>query len=139
MEANITRRDFLGSALLASGSALLGGIAPAELLAQNDDFTGYGGVGDYRTANGNTLDVLQAGHAIRDRVYDPLPKDIIDTGELYDCVIIGGGISGLAAALTFQREAGPGMKCLIIENHPIFGGEAKQNEFLVEGKRLIAH
>ena len=60
METNITRRDFLGSALLASGSALLGGIAPAELLAQNDDFTGYGGVGDYSTANGNTLDVLQA-------------------------------------------------------------------------------
>ena len=47
MEANITRRDFLGSALLASGSALLGGVAPAELLAQNDDFTGYGGVGEY--------------------------------------------------------------------------------------------
>ena len=59
MEANITRRDFLGSALLASGSALLGGVAPAELLAQNDDFTGYGGIGDYSTANGNTLDVLE--------------------------------------------------------------------------------
>jgi spermidine dehydrogenase len=139
METSITRRDFLGSALLASGSALLRGIAPVELLAHTDDFTGYGGVGDYSTANGNTLDVLEAGHAIRDRVYDPLPKDVIDTGELYDCVIIGGGISGLAAALLFQREAGRGMKCLIIENHPIFGGEAKQNEFLVEGKRLIAH
>jgi spermidine dehydrogenase len=139
MEANRTRRDFLGSALLASGSALLGGLAPAELLAQNDDFTGYGGVGDYSTANGNTLDVLEAGHAIRDRAYDPLPKDIIDTGELYDCIVIGGGISGLAAALFFRRDAGAGMKCLIIENHPIFGGEAKQNEFLVEGKRLIAH
>ena len=139
MEANITRRDFLGSALLASGSALLGGLAPAELLAQNDDFTGYGGVGDYSTANGNTFDVLEAGHAIRDRAYDPLPKDIIDTGELYDCIVIGGGISGLAAALFFRRDAGAGMKCLIIENHSIFGGEAKQNEFLVEGKRLIAH
>jgi spermidine dehydrogenase len=139
METSMTRRDFLGSALLASGSALLGGITPAELLAQKDDFTGYGGVGDYSNANGNTLDVLNAGHAIRDRVYESLPKDIIDTKEIYDCVIIGGGISGLAAALFFQRSAGPGMKCLIVENHPIFGGEAKQNEFLVEGKRLIAH
>ena len=116
--ASITRRDFLGSALLASGSALLAGITPAELLAQDDDFTGYGGVGDYSNANGNTLAVLEAGHAIRDRVYDPLPKDVIDTGEIYDCVIIGGGISGLAAALFFQRSAGPGMKCLIVENHP---------------------
>ncbi len=142
MEKSITRRDFLGTALLASGSALLAGLTPAELLAaqgQENDFTGYGGFGEYSTSNGNTWDVLQAGHAIRDRLYDPLPAGIIDTGEIYDCVIVGGGISGLAAALFFQREAGPAMKCLILENHPIFGGEAKQNEFLVEGKRLIAH
>src|SRR3984957_8613617 len=139
MEAPITRRDFLGSTLLASGAMLLGGAAPAELLADRGYFTGYGGRGEYRSSNGNTLDVLSAGHSIRDGIYDPLPKDIVDTGESYDCVIIGGGISGLAAALFFQRQAGPGMKCLLIENHPIFGGEAKQNEFLVEGKRLIAH
>jgi spermidine dehydrogenase len=140
MDASITRRDFLGSVLLASGSALLGGRTPRELVADNnDDFTGYGGVGEYSTSNGNTLEVLEAGHTIRDGTFDPLPRDIVDTGEKYDCVIIGGGISGLAAALFFQRQAGPGMKCLILENHPIFGGEAKQNEFRVEGKRLIAH
>jgi spermidine dehydrogenase len=140
MEQSITRRDFLGTALLASGTALFAGMPPSELLAaQGNDFTGYGGVGEYSNANGNTWDVLQAGHAIRDRLYDPLPAGIIDTGEIYDCVIIGGGISGLAAALFFQREAGPGMKSLILENHPIFGGEAKQNEFLVDGKQLIAH
>jgi spermidine dehydrogenase len=104
-----------------------------------DDFTGYGGVGEYSASNGNTLAVLEAGHTIRDGLYDPLPKEMIDTGETYDCVIIGGGISGLAAALFFQRQAGPGMKCLILENHSIFGGEAKQNEFLVDGQRLIAH
>jgi spermidine dehydrogenase len=139
MEASITRRDFLGTTLLASGAALLGGLTPAEMLAQSDDFTGYGGVGEYSTSNGNTWDVLSAGHTIRDGVYGPLPKDVADTGETYDCVTVGGGISGLAAALFFQRQAGPGMKSLILEDHPIFGGEAKQNEFLVEGKRLIAH
>ena len=47
MEAPITRRDFLGSALLASGAVLLGPITPAELLAGQDEFTGYGGVGEY--------------------------------------------------------------------------------------------
>jgi spermidine dehydrogenase len=150
MDSPITRRDFLGSVLLASGAALLGSATPAELLAaQNvaardkDEFTGYGGVGEYSASNGNTLEVLQAGHTIRDGIYDPLPKDNIDTGETYDCVIVGGGISGLAAALFFQRQTQqqtrPGMKCLVLENHPIFGGEAKQNEFLVDGKRLIAH
>lgn len=135
----MTRRDFLGSALLASGTALLASASPAELLAENDELTGYGGVGEYRNSNGNTREVLEAGHTIRDGLYDPLPKDIVDTGENYDCVIIGGGISGLAAALFFQRHAGHGMKCLVLENHPIFGGEAKQNEFLVDGKRLVAH
>jgi spermidine dehydrogenase len=139
MESQITRRDFLGSTLLASGAALLGTGTPLELLAERDEFTGYGGVGEYRVSNGNTLSVLEAGHTIRDSLYDPLPKEIVETGESYDCVIIGGGISGLAAALFFQRQAGPGMRCLILENHPIFGGEAKQNEFLVDGKRLIAH
>ncbi len=139
MKTAITRRDFLGSALLGSGAALLGGFSPATLLAGSDDFTGYGGVGEYRTANGNTLEVLEAGHSIRDRLYEPLPKEIIDTGETYGCVIVGGGISGLAAALFVRRHAGPEMKCLILENHTIFGGEAKQNEFLVDGRRLVAH
>ena len=137
----VTRRDFLGSTLLASGAALLGGASPAELLSgeRQDEFTGYGGVGEYSSSNGNTLPVLQAGHAIRDGLYNPLPKEVVDTGEVYDCVIIGGGISGLAAALFFQRQASSTMKCLVLENHPIFGGEAKQNEFLVDGQRLIAH
>jgi spermidine dehydrogenase len=139
MQAEITRRDFLGSTLLASGALLLDSVTPQELLAQKDEFTGYGGVGEYASSNGNTWPVLQAGHKIRDAVYNRLPKDIVETGEAYDCVIVGGGISGLAAALFFQRQAGPRAKCLVLENHPIFGGEAKQNEFLVDGKRLSAH
>src|SRR6516162_3912503 len=139
MERAITRRDFLGSTLLASGAVLLEGLTPTELLAQKDEFTGYGGVGEYRTSNGNTWAVLQAGHKIRDGVYERMPTDVVDTGESYDCVIVGGGISGIAAALFLQRQAGPSGKCLVLENHAIFGGEAKQNEFLVDGKRLIAH
>ena len=139
MRDPITRRDFLGSTLLASGALLLESTTPAELVATSDDFTGYGGVGEYSRSNGNTLEVLQAGHTIRDGIYNPLPKDTIDTGETYDCIVIGGGISGLAAALFFQRQARTEMKCLVLENHPIFGGEAKQNEFLVNGNRLITH
>jgi spermidine dehydrogenase len=150
MEASITRRDFLGSTLLASGAVLLEGLSPAELLgsatakktsgtSESDDWNGYGGVGEYRSSNGNTFEVMQAGHKMRDGAFDALPADIIETGETYDCAVIGGGISGLAAALFFQRQAGPGKTCLILENHPIFGGEAKQNEFEVDGKRLVGH
>ena len=141
MDEPITRRDFLGSTLMVSGATLLSGIKPADLLASTttDEFTGYGGVGEYSNSNGNTLPVMQAGHTIRDGIYNTLPNNITDTGETFDCVVIGGGISGLAAALFFQRSTRAGMNCLVLENHPIFGGEAKQNEFMVDGKRLISH
>ena len=129
----------MGGVLLASGAALLEGLTPLELMAEKDEFTGYGGVGEYARSNGNTWAVLQAGHRIRDRVYEALPKDVIETGEMYDCVVVGGGISGIAAALFFQQQTGGKKKCLVLENHPIFGGEAKQNEFEVDGKRLVAH
>jgi spermidine dehydrogenase len=146
MNRDITRRDFLNGTLLASGAALLQSNSPAQLLAQaaanetaNNDWTGYGGVGDYANSNGNTAAVFEAGHQIRDGAFESLPGSVIETGETYDCVVVGGGISGLAAALTFHRLAGEGKTCLVIDNHPIFGGEAKRNEFLVDGHRLTAH
>jgi len=129
----------VGGVLVAAGAALLEGLTPAELLAEKDAFTGYGGVGEYAKSNGNTWAVLLAGHKIRDGVYDRLPKEVVETGEMYDCVIVGGGISGIAAALFFQRETGGKKTCLMLENHPIFGGEAKQNEFEVDGKRFVGH
>jgi spermidine dehydrogenase len=147
IDRDITRRDFLNSTLLASGGLLLSPLSPAQLLAQshagaeisNDDWTGYGGVGDYANSNGNTTTVMEAGHQIRDRAFENLPASAIDTAETYDCVVVGGGISGLAAALVFQRLTSGAKKCLVLDNHPIFGGEAKRNEFLVDGQRLIAH
>src|SRR5580658_1665163 len=153
MDASITRRDFLGSTLLASGASLLNGWNPAQLLSMGsgsgvadakDDWTGFGGVGEYGHSNGNTYEVMEAGHKMRDGAFDQLPAETIETGETYDCVVVGGGISGLAAALFFvrqtgQRQSGQTRTCLILENHPIFGGEAKQNEFEVDGKKLVAH
>jgi spermidine dehydrogenase len=143
LDQDITRRDFLNSTLLASGGALLNSISPATMLAQKvapvDDWTGYGGVGDYANSNGNTTAVFEAGHRIRDGEFETTPANVVDTNEIYDCVVVGGGISGLAAALIFHRQAGEGKTCLVLDNHPIFGGEAKRNEFLVDGHRLIGH
>ena len=148
LNQSITRRDFLNSTLLGSGALLLNPLSPAQLMVQkaadktsatNDDWTGYGGVGDYANSNGNTTAVFEAGHRIRDGEFETAPSNFVDTGEIYDCVVVGGGISGLAAALIFQRQAGDGKTCMVLDNHPVFGGEAKRNEFLVDGHRLLAH
>ena len=104
-----------------------------------EDWNGYGGVGDYANSNGNTWEVLNAGHRLRGTPNAPDLSSAHDTGEVYDSVIVGGGISGLAAALVFLRQAAANARVLILENHPIFGGEAKQNEFEVDGHRLTAH
>jgi spermidine dehydrogenase len=139
MDQRISRRDFLNSALLASGSLLMTSATPLQLLGEEDAWTGYGGVGDYSKSNGNTLEVLAAGHRIRDGEFDRLPASVVETGETFDCVIVGGGISGLAAALFFLRKGGKNRTCLVLDNHPVFGGEAKRNEFMVDGHRLMAH
>src|SRR5579863_9630040 len=126
MDQEITRRDFLNGALAGSGAVLLASASPLQLLARAtvtspavsnaaDDWTGYGGVGDYANSNGNTAAVLEAGHQVRDGAFESLPASVIDTGETYDCVVVGGGISGLAGALIFQRKAGEGKTCLVLD------------------------
>ena len=63
----------------------------------------------------------------------------MDTGEKYDLVIVGGGISGLSAAHFFRKAAGPRARILIIENHDDFGGHAKRNEFQAGGRTLLGY
>src|SRR5439155_25536473 len=85
MQQTIDRRDFFNSILLASGGALLGGLSPRQILA-SDDWTGYAGVGDYARSNGNTYEVISAGHQIRDKVFSKSPPKVDDTGEVFDCI-----------------------------------------------------
>src|SRR5205823_8923898 len=135
MDERVSRRDFLNGALLVGTGLLLD--RQATTISPADAFNGYGGVGDYAHANGNTWEVLSAGHALRDGVFEQRVGNATYIGEIYDLVAVGGGISGLAAAVFFQKSKGG--RCLVIDNHPIFGGEAKRNEFRVGGQRLVAH
>ncbi|MBA65716.1 MAG: hypothetical protein CMG55_07950 [Candidatus Marinimicrobia bacterium] len=146
--SNITRRDFIAGSLVGAGSALLYANAPWAFSKSNDKqkptgifndpWTGFGGVGDYGTSNGNVASTRDAAHLIRDENMEELVKTAEDTGESYDMVIIGGGFSGIGAAYEFNKAYGDTKKCLILENHPVFGGEAKQNEFEVDGYRIFA-
>jgi spermidine dehydrogenase len=143
MNARICRRDFLNSALLASGSVLMKPLSPLQFLAQlplgqQPSWGGYTGEGDYAGANGNTEEVMLAAHAVRDGAFNSPPASAADTGDVFDLVVVGGGISGLASALYFKDQARPGQTCLVLENHPIFGGQARRNEFTVDGHRLMA-
>jgi spermidine dehydrogenase len=80
---------------------------------------------------------MTAGHQIRSGAFNELPSDVIDTGEVFDCVIVGGGVSGLSAALFFKKYGGPKLTSLVLDNHPVFGGESKRNEFVVDGQRIM--
>ena len=152
MEAvpGVTRRDFVGGTLLGTGTALLGMASPAALrnaAAQTvpssmtglkADWTGPGGIGDYAKSNGNTYEVVNAAHsAIRNRDLDSRLRMARDTGETFDVVVVGCGIAGLSACFTINRE-NPKARVLMLDQHPIFGGEAKQNEFEVDGYHLTA-
>ena len=141
---NITRRDFVNGVLAGSGAVLLTTRAPAVFARPRslsdklgDEWYGYGGVGDYASSHGNTPEVANTAHEIRNGKFASLPKNL-PVDEEYDLVIAGGGMAGLGAAWHFKKYAEPGQRCLMLENHPIFGGESKENVFELDGERLVA-
>jgi len=148
MNEPISRRDFLDGTLRTATGALAAGACPFSLGAQESpaqagivdsaSWTGYTGEGDYAGSAGNTERVLTYAHAVRDGKYDQAPAEVTETGEVYDCVVVGGGFAGLSAGLLFQKKAKADRNCLILDNARIFGGVAKRNEFVVDGHRLYA-
>lgn len=142
MNRSITRRDFLNGVSVAIASSLLPRDIEARSHAQVDQafertasyyppgLTGLRGshAGSYETAHEmamsrKTWEIAAAA----------------DTGESYDLVIVGAGLSGLAAAHFFRKAAGRDAKILLLDNHDDFGGHAKRNEFMHEGRLMIGY
>jgi len=132
LDASITRRDFIGGTLVGSGALLLGAPAPSFAQGLTSEWTGYSGIGDYARSNGNVASVVNAAHGVRDGIYEAglAAAPLVD--EPYDLIIVGGGFAGIIAAYDFHK-AHPDKRCLILDNHPVFGGEAKHNQIPVDG------
>ena len=142
---HITRRDFVNGMAAGAGAALTAGTLPAYGQALTDplglslgaDWYGYGGFGSFRSSHGNTPEVVGTAHRVLDRQF-PIDFDQLDSVGEADLVIVGAGMAGLSAALEFSYRRKHGQTCIMLDNHPMIGGEAKENEFLVNGERLIA-
>ncbi len=88
-----------------------------------------------RGSHDGTYDVA---HALRDGVFWKKAGNPTNTREVYDLVVVGGGISGLSAAY-FYRSRKPSARILILDNHDDFGGHAKRNEFTPGGRFLLTN
>ena len=130
MHRNITRRDFLNGVAMTAGAALM----PWHLFAAGD-FDPEKSPAYYPPAltglRGSHPGSFDAAHSLRDGTFWDAAGTPQDTGETYDLIIVGGGISGLSAAHFYRKAAGNGARILILDNHDDFGGHAKRNEFRV--------
>jgi spermidine dehydrogenase len=136
MDRPIARRDFLNGAAMAVVGAgavgALGGVRPAHAAAAAypPALTGY------RGHHAGSWEVM---HGVADGSFWASAGSVAETGERYDLVVVGGGISGLAAAFEYRRRA-PGARVLILDSHDDFGGHAKRNEFTTRsGRTLIGY
>jgi len=137
MDRPISRRDFLnGIAIGATAAAAAplfaapptGPGTPPPLSGAAQDAPGY--YPPLLTGmRGSHPGSFEGAHALRDGQTWPAAAD---TGEEYDLIVVGGGISGLAAA-HFYRTLAPKSRVLILDNHDDFGGHAKRNEFSLDG------
>ena len=142
MDRAITRRDFLnGIAIGAAGlvaSPWLAGLDAATAAQFAQDAAGY-----YPPAltgmRGSHDGSYEVAHALRDPRFWRTAPQPVQTGERYDLVVVGGGISGLAAAYFYRARVGANARILILDNHDDFGGHAKRNEFRPGGTLWIAN
>jgi spermidine dehydrogenase len=148
MDSNITRRDFLNGVAVTIGASLIPGAALAQnsgpdpsplepLLAQGitqDDPRYYPPL--LTGMRGSHPGSFEVAHEMRDDgKWDMTGAE--DTGENYDLVVVGAGMSGLAAAHFFIKNVGRNSRVLVLDNHDDFGGHAKRNQFEYNGRTMV--
>jgi spermidine dehydrogenase len=143
MRRRITRRDFLNGVAVTAGAAML----PVHLLAAEQCTLTTSEAGKYTPyyppsltgLRGSHPGAFEVAHCVRDGTFFETFPNAQDTGESYDLIVVGGGISGLSAAHFYRKRAGTNARILILENHDDFGGHAKRNEFRIGDRTLIGY
>jgi spermidine dehydrogenase len=138
MHRPISRRDLLNGVAIGLGvlgPGLAGSLEAAQFAQDSPDYYPPALTG-MRGSHAGSFDV---SHALRDGSFWKTAGTPVDTRETYDLIIVGGGISGLAAAYFYRARTGPSARILILDNHDDFGGHAKRNEFRPQGRLLIAN
>ncbi len=142
MHRKITRRDFLNGVAVTAGATMGAAMMPWHLFKEGP--TAPQNSRDYYPPalsglRGDHPGSFETAHSLRDGTFWDSVGKPEDTGEAYDLIVVGGGISGLAAAHFYRKTAGPQVRILILENHDDFGGHAKRNEFRVGNRTLIGY
>jgi spermidine dehydrogenase len=133
MKYKITRRDFLNGIAIGTGTGML---APAELFAQIQPGESSPYYPPTLTGlRGNHDGSFEVSHALALGGVKPAEHRKLD--EHYDLVVVGAGVSGLAAARFYQKRMGPDVSILLLDNHDDFGGHAKRNEFHYDRQMLL--
>ena len=128
MNRRITRRDFLNGVAVTTGAAML----PEQMFAFGADAANGVYYPPALTGmRGSHPGSFEIAHSLRDGTFWDSAGKPQDTGETYDLVVVGGGISGLSAAHFYRKITGTKARILILDNHDDFGGHAKRNEFRV--------
>ncbi len=81
----------------------------------------------------------EVAHSLRDGTFWAKAGAPRDTGETYDLVVVGAGLSGLSAAHFFREATWGGARVLLLDNHDDFGGHARRNEFTLGGRTFIGY
>ena len=136
MSEKITRRDFLNGVALTTGAGVL---APSNLWALESleaDAVNATYPPTLTGMRGSHAGSFEVSHALAWEGRKPASYEALE--EHYDLVVVGAGMSGLAAAYYYRQQVGPSARILILDNHDDFGGHAKRNEFHHEGRMVLS-
>src|SRR3954467_4990436 len=137
LDRRIPRRDFLNGVAIGISGAYAAAAMPSLSAVQPAAPVDYPPA---RTGlRGNYPEAVAAFGPMTRGDFREFPSVQVDTREQYDLVVVGAGISGLAAAHFWRRALGNAEKVLLLDNHDDFGGHAKRNEFTYQGRTFIGY